>query len=276
MINLTNSDYGFDMNSNQKYDGGFKKQGFSKIPLISIVTAVFNGEKYLEETIQSVINQTNDNVEYIIIDGGSTDRTLDIIKRYEDKIDHWISEPDDGIYDAWNKGISLARGSWIGFLGADDIYMEDALLNYAEKISEDANIEYISTQVVLCDEFKQKIRVFGSQWNWDDFSKYMNVAHVGSLHKISLYEKYGLYDLSFKMCGDYELLLRAKDILKTGYINKISAYMRCGGVSNNNIKIFEEVCKAKIKHSTRAFNFLAKLDMYIAILKWKVRKIIWY
>lgn len=268
-------------NNNTKSEGGFRKQGFLKIPhpkkpLISIVTAIFNGEKYLEETIQSVINQTYDNVEYIIIDGGSTDGTLNIIKKYEDKIDYWISEPDDGIYDAWNKGIMLARGSWVGFLGADDIYMDDALFNYVEKINEDANIEYISAQVVLCDAFKQKIRVVGSQWSWNDFFKYMNVAHVGSLHKISLYEKYGLYDLSFEMCGDYEFLLRAKDTLKSGYINKISAYMRCGGVSNNNIKIFEEVYKAKIKHSTRAFNFLAKWDMYIATLKWKVRKIIWY
>ncbi len=83
------------------------------LPLITVITVVYNGEKYLEETIQSVINQTYPNVEYIIIDGGSTDETIDIIKKYEDKIDLWISEKDEGIYDAMNKGIYLATGQWV-------------------------------------------------------------------------------------------------------------------------------------------------------------------
>ena len=89
-------------------------------PLISVITVVYNGEKYLEETIQSIINQTYDNVEYIIIDGGSTDGTVDIIKKYEDRIDYWVSEKDKGISDAFNKGVKVAKGDYINFQGDGD------------------------------------------------------------------------------------------------------------------------------------------------------------
>ena len=112
---------------NKKWEGGLRTQCYFKNslenkPLVTIITVVFNGEAYLEETIQSVINQTYDNVEYIIIDGGSTDGTLDIIKKYENQIDYWISEKDHGIYDAFNKGISLAQGTLVGIQNADDYF----------------------------------------------------------------------------------------------------------------------------------------------------------
>ena len=120
---------------NRKGEGGLRTKGYFKKsfddkPLISIITVVFNGEKYLEETIQSVINQTYSNVEYIIIDGGSTDGTLDIIKKYEKKIDYWVSEKDKGIYDAMNKGIDVASGEWINFMNASDIFYNSDVLKY--------------------------------------------------------------------------------------------------------------------------------------------------
>ena len=96
-------------------------------PLVSIITVVFNGERFIEKTINSVISQTYKNIEYIIIDGGSTDKTLDIIRQYEDRIDYWISEPDNGIYNAMNKGIKLSRGKLIGLINSDDWYMENAV-----------------------------------------------------------------------------------------------------------------------------------------------------
>src|ERR1700742_4639960 len=104
---------------------GIKKQSEIDNPLVSVVTVVYNGAKHLEQTINSVLNQSHKNVEYIIIDGGSTDGTLDIIKRYEDKIDYWQSERDGGIYFAMNKGVSLAKGELIGILNADDFYLLD-------------------------------------------------------------------------------------------------------------------------------------------------------
>lgn len=92
------------------------------MPLITVITVVYNGEKHLEETILSVVNQTYENIEYIIVDGGSTDKTLDVIKKYENQIDCWVSESDNGIYDAMNKGLSLASGEWINFMNAGDAF----------------------------------------------------------------------------------------------------------------------------------------------------------
>ena len=119
--------------SGRKGEGGLRTQGYFKKsyknkPLISIVTVVFNGEEYIEETIESIINQNYENVEYIIIDGGSGDGTVDIIKKYEDRIDYWVSEEDNGIYSAMNKGIDLVTGKWINFMNAGDLFYSGSTL----------------------------------------------------------------------------------------------------------------------------------------------------
>lgn len=128
-----NSTFLLPEGEDRKGEGGLRTKGYFKKsykgkPLISIITVVYNGEKYLEETIQSVINQTYENVEYIIIDGGSTDGTLEIIKKYEDKIDYWVSEKDGGIYDAMNKGIDVATGEWLNFMNAGDSFYSNQTL----------------------------------------------------------------------------------------------------------------------------------------------------
>ena len=105
--------------------GDYKKSYHGR-PLISIITVVFNNERYLEDTIMSVLNQSYDNVEYVIIDGGSSDGTLDIIRKYEDEIDYWVSEEDSGIYDAMNKGIDLVMGDWVNFLNSSDTIEKNA------------------------------------------------------------------------------------------------------------------------------------------------------
>ena len=136
------------MGENRKGEGGLRikgyfKKSFEDNPLISIITVVYNGEKYLEETIQSVINQTYDNVEYIIIDGGSTDGTIEIIKKYEENINYWVSEKDSGIYDAMNKGIKIANGKWINFMNAGDIFYDnDVLLNFHKKCEVLSHVDF--------------------------------------------------------------------------------------------------------------------------------------
>lgn len=127
---------------------GIKKQSLPGRPLVSVVTVVYNRAQELETTLASVVNQTYGQVEYIIVDGGSTDGTLDIIKKYEDRIDFWISEPDKGIYDAMNKAIDLATGEWINFMNSGDRFAAPDALTFFERpfsadvVYGDAEIEY--------------------------------------------------------------------------------------------------------------------------------------
>ncbi|TVR02186.1 MAG: glycosyltransferase, partial [Desulfovibrionales bacterium] len=145
---------------NRTGQGGLRTQGLFKHslpdkPLITVITVVLNGAKHLEETILSVLNQTYDNVEYIIIDGGSTDETLDIIRKYEHAIDYWVSEKDEGIYDAMNKGIKCATGEVVGIINADDYYHANSLesiskaFESSEKIIYFGRLLYIDTDLCL-------------------------------------------------------------------------------------------------------------------------------
>ncbi|GIU70241.1 MAG: hypothetical protein KatS3mg002_1477 [Candidatus Woesearchaeota archaeon] len=230
---------------------------FNKLPLITVITVVFNGEKYLEQTIQSVINQTYPNVEYIIIDGGSTDGTLDIIKKYEDYIDYWISEKDKGIYDAMNKGITLAFGSWLGFLGSDDFFENNALTNYY--ISYCSNIEcdiiYGNSRVLFGDKVLYYRK---SDHQIDHIKKDFIFFHPDSIAKIKVYKELGMYDTNFKLAADYEFFLRA---YFNGYkflkIDKTIVNFRVGGFSSNYKKAFYEKIKIYKKYKSKlTFMFL--------------------
>ena len=123
----------------------------NKQPLISIVTVVYNGEEFLEKTIQSVINQTYKNIEYIIIDGGSSDRTVDIIKKYENKIDYWVSEKDAGIYDAMNKGLDIATGDFVNFMNGGDSFYTNNTVSAAVAMMDSYATSYFGRAEVISD-----------------------------------------------------------------------------------------------------------------------------
>lgn len=242
-------------------------------PFVTIITATYNAEKYLEETIISVLGQTYGNIEYIIIDGGSNDSTLDILEKYSSKISYWLSEPDQGIYDAWNKAISLARGEWICYVGADDILLPDAIQNYANFINsnEGEPFEFICSVVELVNDQLKFIRKKGKPWDWNSFRVFMTVAHVGSLHHISLYEKYGKYDTNYKIAADYEFLLRPKSNLKAAFLHKVTAKMRLSGYSNSTIAVFKETLNAKILTASR-LKISCLIEYYIAVGKYLLKK----
>ncbi len=235
------------------------------LPLISVVTVVLNSDTTLEKSIDSVISQKNEaNIEYIIIDGGSKDRSVSIINSYSDSIDYWVSEPDTGIYNAWNKGLARAKGDYIAFLGADDFYYPGALKAYSEYIQANPNVEYVSSKVRYVGMSR---RIIGKPYVWDEFRRRMTVAHVGSLHKRSLYHQFGIYDETLKIAGDYEFLLRAGMDLKVGYINFISAEMDGGGVSTRlAYNVLKETLGIKIRYKCCS-KPVALLDWYIAVLK---------
>ena len=235
------------------------------LPLITIITVVYNGEEYLEETIQSVINQTYPNVEYIIIDGGSTDRTLDIIKKYEDYIDYWVSEKDDGIYDAMNKGLKVAKGDYIAILNADDYYKKNAVQSNIEcilKSTKDyaiANVEYTDGNIIKpIIPLEKKIY------------QEMPYPHVSALIPLKIYKDVGFFDTNFKIAGDHDMAVR---IILKGYQycynNKIIATLEKGGISDSLTSNFE-FCKVAMKNGKNLL--LAYATLYKQILKIKIIK----
>lgn len=213
-----------------RFRGKFHRKAEAGQPLISIVTIVCNGEKYLEQTIQSVLNQTYDNIEYIIIDGGSTDGTLDIIKSYDNKIAYWISEPDEGISDAFNKGITASTGNIIGIINADDWYCTNT-------------VEIIINEYLKGEEYIFHAKV--QYWNSDLRPYYVfsgndkkilyrpTINHPTVFVPKKIYDKIGLFSLDFKNATDYEWLRRAKSQgVRFCYIDQITANMRLDGKSD--------------------------------------------
>jgi len=225
-------------NEERKGQGGLRTKGYFKKsfedkPLISIITVVFNGEKYLEETIQSVINQTYDNVEYIVIDGGSTDGTLDIIKKFEDKIDYWVSERDKGISDAFNKGISCSLGKLIGILNADDYYNDNSINSVILSYEQEINMYFGS--IIRLKDTNEKI-IFDS--NADALNSLakcsMNfVYHPTFFVTLEYYKLNGLYSLEYKIAMDYEFLTRQSlKNIKYKFVNFYITTMRYDGISD--------------------------------------------
>jgi glycosyltransferase involved in cell wall biosynthesis len=244
-------------------------------PKLSIVTAVFNAVDTLEATIDSLSRQSFRDFEYIVLDGASADGTVELLQRNAARIDFWTSERDTGIFNAWNKALSVARGEWIAFLGADDVYLPDALAQYAQAIAEvpAGSVQYISSRVQLIADGTPQ-RMIGSAWSWPAFAHHMTVAHVGSMHHRSLFDQYGLFDESYRSGGDYELLLRPRGALRAAFIDRVTARMALGGASNANTSLaLREQERAKRTTGGRAA-WLCAVERVTARLKDHYRSVI--
>lgn len=240
---------------------------------ISIIIATYNSEKTIEACLSSIVSQRSDLVEIIIVDGGSNDRTVEIVKGFGSEIDYLISEEDEGIYDAWNKGIKASIGQWIMFVGSDDMLCSGVIEKYESIIPGSKNIDYISGKVQLVDENRKPIRIIGERYNWSKFRAFMNVAHVASLHSRRLYDEFGYYDTKYKICGDYELLLRPKNNLKCLFIDYVVSNMAIGGISYNSISALVEAREAKLKNNSKSLLFIY-LDYLWAFLKFKGKRVL--
>jgi glycosyltransferase involved in cell wall biosynthesis len=201
-------------------------------PIFSIITVVLNGEKFLRETIESVKNQSFKDYEYIIIDGGSTDKTLDIIKEYSEHIDFWISEKDRGLYDAFNKGILMAKGKYIGIINSDDIYTINALKIINEYFSNNIEIDFIFGSVQKHWGILHGYRPKKIYYSWGFYSSHS----TGFFIKKESANKVGLYDLRYKYHADYDFFFRmiVKNKLKGMATRKdeVTGVFRRGGFSS--------------------------------------------
>jgi len=233
---------------------------------------VLNGEAYLEAAIQSVQQQTYRDVELIVVDGGSSDGTVEILRRHSDFIDYWISEADGGLYEAWNKGVKLAKGEWIAFLGADDCYEPDAIAKYVDFIqSSERELDYVSSRIRARNP-DGSLRIHGAAWNWNAFRVYMNVTHFGSFHHRRLFERFGEFDTSYRIAADYEFLLRARGSLQAGFLDAVTAEARVGGISNS-VRTIQETLRAKTTTGGRS-PLAARIEYWWARIKFALRRML--
>lgn len=220
---------------------------------ISIITVVYNNASVIKNAIDSVLNQTYDNIEYIIIDGKSTDGTVDVISSYGSKIAKYISEPDKGIYDAMNKGLKLATGDVVGILNSDDMYMGVDVIEKVVTIFETYAVESMFADLVYVQpgNLEKVVRYYDSSYfSPTKFAYGWMPAHPTFFVKREVYEKYGYFKTDYKIAADYELLARflGQYAISYFYLQLPIVKMRTGGVSTTNLKsnivINQEILRA--------------------------------
>ena len=260
------------MNLKYKTFGGLRSRGIFKNssktkPLISVITVVLNGRKYLEETISSIIKQTYKNVEYIIIDGGSTDGTIDIIRQYDDFIDFWISENDNGLYNAMNKGITLSRGDFVGFVGSDDYLYQNSLEKIATA-AEKHSFDYTVGPVDIINENRkivEKIKVLPNFLSKNRFIFDMATHHLSFYVSRKIINDVNFFDESFKIRSDYDMTIKVISASKKymSFGDSIGAF-RKGGISGSYKSYFENFCILK-KHGISIFKRI--LNIFPSLIK---------
>jgi len=208
---------------------------------ISIITICFNSASTIEDTIKSVLAQDYPEVEYIIVDGASSDNTIEIVKRHEKGISTIISEPDQGIYDAMNKGVHAATGHVVGILNSDDVYADDKVLSEVMALFEKENCDavYADLKYVARDNVSKTIRHWKSgEYKSGAFIKGWMPPHPTFFLKKDCYRKFGNYSTALRSAADYELMLRMihKHGISISYLHRVTTLMRVGGESNVTLK----------------------------------------
>ena len=209
---------------------------------ISIVIATYNAGDVLERCLKSIIPELTEETELLIIDGGSRDNTMQTVQKYNKFISYSISEQDNGIYDAWNKGIMVSRGEWVMFLGADVQLKRNSLKELIHLMDNiNPNVNFISSKAEYIDKDGNIISEIGSAYDKNIFQYQMNISHVGALHHKTLFDQ-SLFDTKYKICSDYDFLLERSDSIVSEFVNNALVVMQTGGVSFSCKAIAESFC----------------------------------
>lgn len=233
---------------------------------ISVITVSYNAAATIEQTIQSVLSQSYTNVEYIVIDGASSDNTLQIIEKYKTRIAHVVSEKDGGIYDAMNKGIALATGDIVGILNSDDLYHNEDVLSFISTQFEDSSIDCVCTDVEIFSETPNNVIRYYNCRRWKPwmFRIGHQPPHPGFFVRRNVYAEVGNFNTQYRLAADFDFLLRC--ILKykkpTRFINYVSVSMRSGGASQKSFKNIQRA-NSEVHHSLKRNGYFS-----IPLLVW--------
>ena len=242
---------------------------------ISLITATYNSAETLRDTMQSVLNQTFKDVDYIIVDGGSKDTTMDIVKEFKPKFEgrlRWVSEKDKGIYDAMNKGVKMAQGNIVGILNSDDFFASDHVLEKVnDAFTENPAIDgiYADVRYVDWNDTSRKVRMFsGKDFKREKLCWGKMPPHPSFYVKRECYDKFGLYSLDYPICADYDMFVKMiwEGNINTLYINDVFVNMRSGGTSSNGIKVHKKIMKERmlcVREHKMPSNFFMQISRYI-------------
>ena len=240
---------------------------------ISIVIATLNCQDTISKCITSTLAQTHTPLEVLVIDGGSKDKTMEILYSIKDDRLKIVSEEDRSIYDAWNKAIKICSGEWVCFVGGDDYWLNENCLKKLIESSHNSN--FISAKVKIYNSSRDSIEVYGKSWNKKEILKGMFVAHPGSLHHYSLFEN-RQFDASYKISGDHEFLIYSKNKIKSSFLNYEIICMQDGGISRSKPFIaFLESFNA-IKSNVSFGYFFGLKFLILIILKYFLKRLILY
>lgn len=218
-------------------------------PKVSIIIAIFNGASKLRRCLESISQQTYSNRELIVIDGGSTDGTVAILNEFDARITYWISEPDTGVYNAWNKGLDHATGDWICFVGSDDYYASETGLATIMEPTLSGDYEFVTARGAVVDEHGSIIKVFGRKWEWGREKKRHYICHPGSLHHRALFERFGRFSEQYRIAADYEFNLRPGKKLKAAFVDSIIICLGNDGLCRSNIRtVIDEMTMIQSRH----------------------------
>lgn len=236
---------------------------------ISIITVCLNTVNTIEETFLSIFNQTYKNIELIVIDGVSKDGTIEVINKYKDKIFYFISEPDNGIYDAMNKGIKASTGDFILFLNANDVFYDNLVLEkVAKTLSENPEVKFLFGDVDYLSDDKKKSGILKFDDIKDEFSlAFNNICHQSIFYHKSLFEKFGLYSQEFKIYADWDFNINClvENKVSTIYLPIVISKFQLGGIcsSLSNAKICKLEKKALIKKYYPDFSSIFFLNEFL-------------
>ena len=202
-------------------------------PVISVVMGVLNGGALVERAMDSFAKQSLARKELVVMDGGSTDETVSILERRSKEIAYWRSEPDRGLYDAWNKALDHCRGDYIGFIGCDDVFADDGALERLATYALASEMpDLICSLNVLVDDDGNFVKAIGAPWNWTGMKRSMNLAHSCLLHRADLFDRHGRFSTNYRIGADYDFLLRLGPEARAAFVEQITVRVGANGMSH--------------------------------------------